>query len=112
MSAAKRMTAMQALRQLASNDGEVPTTEAVEAAMSAVAMMTGPRVVECRTAGEATILRVLLAELRVAMRARRQFTITVDPWLPKGCTGATIVAQQDPKSRVYEIDGVRTRRRA
>ncbi len=67
--------------------------------------------VECATAGEAEILRVLLKELRVAMKGRRQFTITIDPWLPTGCTGATICAQRDPTAAVYEIDGVRTTRR-
>ena len=58
------------------------------------------------TTGEREVAEVVVRELRRAMRAREHVFLYfhLDPWLPKGCRGLTIVATADTSCRRYEVE--------
>jgi hypothetical protein len=61
------------------------------------------------TTGELEVAEVVVRELRKAMRARSQVFLYfhLDPWLPKGCRGLTVVASADTSCRRYEVEDAR-----
>jgi hypothetical protein len=61
------------------------------------------------TEGEQEVVDVVLKELRKAMRSREHvfLYIHLDPWIPKGMRGLTIVATTDTNCRRYEVENAR-----
>lgn len=61
------------------------------------------------SAGERDTLKILLKELRRAVRRREQLHVTFDPWI-NGEDGAYIFAAPNAHGHTYEVLGVGARR--
>lgn len=65
------------------------------------------------TDGEREVAEIVVKELRRAARVRGPVTLhfVLDPWLPRGSNGVTVLASMDTRCRRYEVDAVRAVKR-